>query len=503
MTSQLKVAVGVAAALAAVAVLRRRRRADGKKPPASDPSGFVDLCRLIRAGSLGVFYAQRRSVLGDTFSVTFPSKGVVFTNVDDVIAITALENRLNMSIKMPPAYEALHGQDLQLTKGSAHKIWRRTLSAVVSPRALESYLPRIVDAFGDMWISLAALGGEEVVLRDHIRRAQLRVMADILFGITFEGIDGEAEFQKLDEDFEQEVDALFALPLNIPGTKFYKGMKAARRIRELLATRFKEELQRFSSSDVAATVKSKERPLRNAIEAVVEMLRSSDPEVRKIGNDETLVVNNLLLLLEASHGTTMYATSALLAELHRPENVDALAQLREEVAAVTSSGASLDVKSVGSMTYASACINEILRLYPFAGSIPKFLPPGEVLDVRGARLEGPTDVMLSFSHAFVDADIFPDPLAFRPQRWLDTCVPERLRVSETARKTFMPMGLGSHICLGESLARLSMKSMLIAYCQGSFDMRLVGQLERVPDIIPEWKVKDGVRARVYHRVQGA
>ncbi|CAK0806134.1 unnamed protein product [Prorocentrum cordatum] len=497
MTSRLKVIAGVTAALAALAVFRRRRRANGKKPPASDPSGLIDCCRFIRAGSLSVFFAQRRGVLGDTFTLTFPLKGVVFTNVDDIIAVTALENRLNMSIKMPPAYEALHGQDLQLSKGSAHKIWRRTFNAVVSPRALGSYLPRIISAFGAMWTSLAALGGEEVVLRDHIRRAQLRVMADILFGITFAGPGGEEAFQKLDRDFEQEVGALFALPLNIPGTTFHKGMKAARRIRGLLATRFKEESQRLSNSDVPVTVQGKERPLRNAIDAVIEMLRSSDPEVRKLGDDEALIVNNLLLLLEASHGTTMYATTALMAELHRPENADALAQLREEVAAMTSSGATLDLQAVGSMEYAGACINEILRLYPFAGGIPKFLPPGEVLDVRGNQFEGPADVVLYFSHAFFDADLFPEPLAFRPQRWLKTCVPEKLRVSETARKSFMPMGLGSHTCLGASLAHLSMKSMLVAYCQGAFHMHLTGQVERVPDILPWWKVKDGCRARVY------
>eukprot|EP00928_Gymnodinium_smaydae_P062975 TRINITY_DN4668_c0_g2_i1.p1 TRINITY_DN4668_c0_g2~~TRINITY_DN4668_c0_g2_i1.p1 ORF type:complete len:250 (-),score=52.21 TRINITY_DN4668_c0_g2_i1:82-831(-) len=228
--STLALAAGATVTLAIALRLRRRLKAsaekDASRSPPSGGSALSIFFKLIRAKSLSNLILELRELHGDVFTIAIPPifpRSVIVTDIESVHAITALEGRLDMSITLPPAYEALHGKDLQLTKGKAHKIWRRVLSSVISPRAIQSYLPRLVSAFDGMWRDLAA-NGNEVVLVDHVRRTQLRVMADILYGVTF---DNEQDFQRLDEDFETETAGLFAAPINLPGFTFGKAMRAA------------------------------------------------------------------------------------------------------------------------------------------------------------------------------------------------------------------------------------------------------------------------------------
>eukprot|EP00747_Dinoflagellata_sp_TGD_P221565 gnl/TRDRNA2_/TRDRNA2_93383_c1_seq1.p1 gnl/TRDRNA2_/TRDRNA2_93383_c1~~gnl/TRDRNA2_/TRDRNA2_93383_c1_seq1.p1 ORF type:complete len:342 (-),score=68.25 gnl/TRDRNA2_/TRDRNA2_93383_c1_seq1:270-1244(-) len=314
--------------------------------------------------------------------------------------------------------------------------------------------------------------------------------------MTFED---ENDFLKLDRDFEDETAALFSLPINIPGTAYNRGLQAARRIRALLTQRLRDETKRYSEAgsmpvdtDPVAS-QTKKRPLRNAIEAIVELQSSAEQDVKDAVLDEEHVVNNLLLLLEAAHGTTMYASTALLGELHKPENKEALDKLRAEMCNCTKEAPT--VEDLTRMEFAEACINEALRLYPFAGGVPKTLPANQTLEVGGKVVTGPMDVMLYFSHAFDDPQMFPEVRAFRPERWLPDARAS-LQVSDDARLAFTPFGMGSHICLGMNLARLTMKTVLFTYCTGGYDLELMGPVERVGRILPEVIVKNGVRARV-------
>eukprot|EP00928_Gymnodinium_smaydae_P062976 TRINITY_DN4668_c0_g2_i2.p1 TRINITY_DN4668_c0_g2~~TRINITY_DN4668_c0_g2_i2.p1 ORF type:complete len:520 (-),score=104.86 TRINITY_DN4668_c0_g2_i2:138-1697(-) len=500
--STLALAAGATVTLAIALRLRRRLKAsaekDASRSPPSGGSALSIFFKLIRAKSLSNLILELRELHGDVFTIAIPPifpRSVIVTDIESVHAITALEGRLDMSITLPPAYEALHGKDLQLTKGKAHKIWRRVLSSVISPRAIQSYLPRLVSAFDGMWRDLAA-NGNEVVLVDHVRRTQLRVMADILYGVTF---DNEQDFQRLDEDFETETAGLFAAPINLPGFTFGKAMRAAKRLRVYLTELLRREVekQRSSPAPAASDANSKQRPLRSAIEAIVELHLSTDDEVRELVANEELVVNNLLLLLEASQGTTMLATTAMLGELHKDEHRAALDLAKAEIRELDArlDGSVESVEDLNKLDFLDGIVNEALRLYPFAGQIPKFLPAGKTLEVGGYVIQGPIDVQLSFSHMFEDPSVFPCPQEFRPERWVPNA-PDNIGVSDAAKRAFLPFGLGPHVCLGQNFARLSMKVALMTLFRRGYDVKLIAPFERVPDILPTVRTHNGVRAKV-------
>ena len=89
-----------------------------------------------------------------------------------------------------------------------------------------------------------------------------------------------------------------------------------------------------------------------------------------------------------------------------------------------------------------AVMRETLRLRPPAvAALRKLLQPRTV---AGRRIPAGVTVMLPIPLLHRDAQAFPAPDAFRPERWIEGAPPE---------STFLPFGGGARRCLGEHLAR--------------------------------------------------
>ena len=89
-----------------------------------------------------------------------------------------------------------------------------------------------------------------------------------------------------------------------------------------------------------------------------------------------------------------------------------------------------------------AVMRETLRLRPPAvAALRKLLEPRTV---AGRRIPAGVTVMLPIPLLHRDAQAFPAPDAFRPERWIEGAPPET---------TFLPFGGGARRCLGEHLAR--------------------------------------------------
>jgi hypothetical protein len=102
--------------------------------------------------------------------------------------------------------------------------------------------------------------------------------------------------------------------------------------------------------------------------------------------------------------------------------------------------------------YLTATINEILRLQPvIPNAEPRLVK--QPIEIGGVRY--PPGVSL-FANAWLlhhDPDIYPDPYAFRPERFLG---------QQPGTYTWIPFGGGRRRCLGASFALLEMKIVLRA-----------------------------------------
>jgi cytochrome P450 len=144
--------------------------------------------------------------------------------------------------------------------------------------------------------------------------------------------------------------------------------------------------------------------------------------------------DELLTLLVAGHETTATALAWAVERLIR--HPDKLARLREEVEA-------------GEETYLTATIQETLRLRPVIVIVIRRLT--EVIRLGGYELPAGVNVVPSIHLVHRDPAIYPEPDAFRPERFLET---------PPGTYTWIPFGGGVRRCLGASFAQQEMAIVL-------------------------------------------
>lgn len=152
------------------------------------------------------------------------------------------------------------------------------------------------------------------------------------------------------------------------------------------------------------------------------------------GMDDSELRDQLVTLLVAGHETTATAlawTFDLL--VHHPAT---LARLTDELA-------------TGDEQYLRAVISEALRLRPILPLAGRRL--GSELQAGDHLLPAGTDVTPAIWLTNTRADVYPEPFAFRPERFLEN-PPETY--------SWIPFGGGSRRCLGAAFAEFEMRVVL-------------------------------------------
>ena len=471
--------------------------------PRSSPWFFpyLDLFRAIRAGFGPKLIISRRKALGDIFYLgPFPGMErplLAICNPDDQAELMKKEGRMKLYAQMPDEMLATHGPgNMQIQFGKRHQFLRKIFSSLLSPTALELFVPHIVEAFTKLWCDLETKSKDSehpINIQDAICDAQFTLMCRLFFGLIPDGDD--ADLAQLRDDFEAQMDSHFK-PASSPIYK--KGVEAANRIHEFLSKRFDsvlEERRKVYQPDHITEEKKDDSETKmpkvgNALETIADaLLRDGCANDPKAISD---VKDNLNLLLEASHGTTMTITASTMYFLNKSGNAAALDKLREEVA-------NLDCTSYatlrGEMPYAEGCIKEAMRFAPIVGGVSFTMAEGLDVTYKGEHLEGPTTFLLTFSANYKDESIFPEPEVYEPERWIRGSEKE---ASARAQLAFKPFGTGRHLCLGYQLALLVMKASLYVFAKDRkrtiiFDEKSV-KVEN--NLFPEAKVSGGLPGRV-------
>jgi cytochrome P450 len=187
----------------------------------------------------------------------------------------------------------------------------------------------------------------------------------------------------------------------------------------------------------------------------------SDEEIR----------DELLTALVAGHETTASSLAFAFEQLaRRPE-------VQERLAADPDDDRYLD-----------ATINEVLRLRPV---LPNAEPRLVKQEVTIGGWTYPPGVVLIASAALVhhDPEIYPEPHAFRPERFLDT---------KPGTYTWIPFGGGRRRCIGASFALLEMRIVLRAAAE-RFTIATTGPPQRPRRRMITITPGDGARVRLGRR----
>jgi cytochrome P450 len=150
--------------------------------------------------------------------------------------------------------------------------------------------------------------------------------------------------------------------------------------------------------------------------------------------------DELMTLLVAGHETTATALSWAFERLARSPG--ALSRLEDEVAA-------------GEDAYLDAVVAETLRLRPVISIVLRRLTAP--MEIAGHELPAGVAVAPNILLMHTREDIYPEPLRFRPERFLE---------QPAGTYTWIPFGGGVRRCLGATFAIFEMKVVLRAIAAG-------------------------------------
>lgn len=176
------------------------------------------------------------------------------------------------------------------------------------------------------------------------------------------------------------------------------------------------------------------------------------------------------LIFEATHTV---ADPATLAMFHIVSNPTLHQKLRAEITAAWPDlrrGREPGLEALETLPLLAATVKETLRIAGIASPLYRTTPPQGAC-IGGHKVPGGTTVGMSIYHLHHNAEIFADPHAFQPERWLAD--KEAVAVLE---HNFAPFSRGPRSCVASNLATSELY-VLISSMIRRFDMQLDGTTE--------------------------
>jgi cytochrome P450 len=348
--------------------------------------------------------------------------------IDELLTDRAADFRKSFGTRM---LIPLLGNGLLTAEGAEWLRHRRLASDAFHRERVAGYGRTMVHYAEDLVGSLR--DGEAVDLHDTMTALTLRIVARTLFDTDVTPrIEEVARLSTEIQDFYygRFASLRFLIPTWLPTPGNRRLGKAIRRLDQVVYGIIRER-----------------RPHEDRGDLLSMLLLARDGQ--GLGMSERQVRDEVMTLLLAGHETTALTLTWALTLLDR--DPEARGRLAAELAQVLEDRA-VAPEDVPALNYANAVINETLRLYP-----PAYVTGREAVrdtQIGGIPIPRRHIILVSMYATHRDPRFYPEPDAFRPERWLDG-LEKRL-----PRGAFIPFGMGSRKCIGSAFAMMEATLLL-------------------------------------------
>jgi len=388
----------------------------------NDPAGFLE--KMARQYGDVVYIPLGRQHI---YCISHPDaiRGVLVTD----------QNKFKKS-RMLERARVLLGDGLLTSEGEHHRRQRRLVQPAFHRDRLAGYGAVMVERAAlvrDQWKP-----GQSFDVLQEMMRLTLAIVAKTLFSTE---VDSEADEIGL---ALTEVFSLFEIIL-LPFSEILEKLPLP------AVRRFKRARQRLDETIYRLIAERRANP-RDTGDLLSMLLLASDEEGSGGMSDEQ-VRDEALTLFLAGHETTADAltwTWYLLSQ-----NPEAEAAFHAELDRVLG-GRLPSFEDLPQLRYTESVFAEALRLYPPAWGIGRRAL--EDYPVGGFLVPARSVVLMSPYVVHRDPRWFPDPLAFRPERWL-------AEDSSRPKFAYFPFGGGARVCIGERFAWMEGTLLLAAIGQ--------------------------------------
>ncbi|KAL9707998.1 hypothetical protein quinque_011516 [Culex quinquefasciatus] len=349
----------------------------------------------------------------------FPNRGVYFNERDDPLSAHMF---------------AIEGQKW--------KTLRNKLSPTFTSGRIKMTFPLVVEVCKQFCDHLEEVvqGVNEVEMHDLLSRYTIDVIGTCAFGIECNS------FRDPDNEFRRYGKIAFDKLPHSPLVVYL--MKAFRKYANALGMKMlHEDVSSFFSNVVRDTIdyREKNNVVRNDFMHLLLKLKNTGrleeagDEIGKLSFDE--IAAQAFIFFNAGFDTSSTAMTYTLYELAM--NREAQEKARKCVLDIfAANGGQLTYESVANMGYLDQCISETLRKHPPVAILERNadkdyrIPDTDLVIAKGRKIMVP---IFAMHH---DAEHFPDPEAYKPERFS----PEE--VAQRDPYCYLPFGEGPRICIG-------------------------------------------------------
>ncbi len=418
------------------------------------------------------FYDQCAREYGDVVPVRFGAgRAVLIYHPDAIEEVLVTRNRDYIKSPGVRLLRALLGEGLLLSEGD---FWLRQRRL-----AQPAFHRQRVAAYGEVMASYAArhLGdwkdGEVLEIHEQMMGLTQAIVAKTLFDadVSDESHAIGDDVRILSEFFGDRLGSVLQLlPLWVPTPAH---LRVNRSIRRLNGVVYRMIAARRQSGEDRGDLLSILLQAQDADDGS----RMTDQQVR----DEAMT------LFLAGHETTAVALSWTFYLLAQHHDVDK--RLATELENVLG-GRAPSVADLPGLRYTEMIVNESMRLYPPAYGIGR--QAAKPTEVAGHHIGARTIVIMPTWTVHRDARWFPEPEAFRPERWADDLA-RRL-----PRFAYFPFGGGPRQCIGNSFSTMEAILILAAIAQ-RFRLVLEPGQRVAPTPYITLRPEPGIQMRLEHR----
>ena len=362
------------------------------------------------------FAQQCRARFGDAFTVKIEERPWVMLGDPGAIreVFTAPPDLVHAGDANAILRPMLGPSSVLLLDGAAHLHQRRLMLPAFHGARLERYRDIMLDA-----TDRALAGwrpGDRISLRPHAQAITLEVIVRAVFGV-----DAGAEHERLRALLAGVLDRLTRVRRMVR-------IAAAGPNSPRIVALFRRELTDIDTELHRLIAARRLDPdLAERDDVLAMLLLARDEDGRGLSDDE--LRDELMTLLVAGHETTANTLAWAFERLSRTPGA---------LERVASDGA-----------YAEAAVRETLRLRPVIAVVARRLT--RAAEIAGLPLPEGTVVVPGILLVHRRPDVYPDPDAFRPERFLDR---------PPGTYTWIPFGGGVRRCLGASFAQMELEVVL-------------------------------------------
>jgi cytochrome P450 family 135 len=381
------------------------------------------------------FATRQRDRYGDAFTANIDGHPwVMLGDPEDVRTVfTAGPQRTNAGEANAVLRPTLGSKSLLLLDGEEHMRQRKLMLPAFHGERIERYREIMREATERAVASWT--GREPFALRPHTQAITFEVIVRAVFGV-----DDAGAMERLREPLRRMLDwAGNPAPLLLVAVVGPENPV----VRRVIARRYLEPVDRELYALIAARRTAPDLAEREDVLSTLLLARDEDGEPMT----DVELRDELLTLLVAGHETTATSLAWAVERLVRhPGALDRVATDAE---------------------YADAVVKETLRLRPVVAIVLRRLL--EPLEVAGRELPAGTTVAPCILLVHRREDLYPEPDAFRPERFLR---------EPPGTYSWIPFGGGVRRCLGAAFAQVEMQVVLETIAQ-SARLEPVGDSEGV------------------------